>query len=248
MNRLAIILAALLCMASRHPDRMIRADLALNVSFNRGDASDRSMYNHTPTLNNGAVVTAGNRYLTVDPAAPSDFVSYPDSDAFSFTDGSGTDRPFSAAAWVYLNTNTSGNRNIIYKATASPLAVEWAIRTSNGAPNLPSIILFNGGGVSAYIGRTSATPLSTGQWYHICGVYSGGETSLSCKLFINGVQSDTGPLGSGGYTGMSNTAAKLCVGGVDGTEGIDGRVDDVRIYNRELSAAEVAAIYSSGRE
>lgn len=248
MKRTAIILAALLCMASRHPDRMIRSDLALNASFDRGDATDRSIYAATPTLNNGAVVTAGNRWVTLD--GVNDNVSYPDHDSFSATSGGGVDRALSVSCWVKLSSTTDAWRTAISKLTTTGNQFEWQLlASSNSTFKGAGLALYNNNG-SAVIGRFQyAKTITSGAWFHLCATYSGGETPGSIKVYISGVKVDNTTDTSGTYTGTTNGTSPLSIGIHTSTSNpLGGSVDDVRIYSRELSPEEVSALYSSGRE
>lgn len=237
-------------MASRHPDRMIRADLALNASFNRGDASDRSMYSHTPTLNNGAAVTAGNRYATFD--GVNDFLSFPDHDALSFTNGSGQDLPFSICGWVYVTSSSNNGQQLVCKITDTATAgYEYYLRATigTGAGNVkPQFALLHSNAAAA-LSIVSSVTYSLNTWTFIAATYSGSEANTGLKIFVNGVE-DASPTRStsGTYTGMSNTTKRVLVGtraDSGSVEVFTGNADDIRIYNRELTAAEVAAIYSS---
>jgi hypothetical protein len=230
---------------SRHPDRQIQSDLALNVSFNRGDASDRSMFGHVPTLNNGASVSG--RVLVVD--GTNDFLSYPDNAAFSFTNGAGTDLPFSASAWIYPTSVATAYRCAIAKGAASNY--EWSLyaqinRTGN---NGPAVFVYNQT-ASTWIGRhVSANPLSVNTWHHLAATYSGSEASTGLKVYLNGAQVDNTTWNLGSYTGATNGTSPVRVGSFDGASHyFPGNMDDVRIYRRELTAAEVGAIYASGRD
>lgn len=247
MNKLPAFLAAaavtfFLVGAGHDPSQRPPYGLNLFVPFNTGDAKDLSPYNATPTLVGNAVVTAGQRYLTLD---GDDHARYPDSDNHSFT-VAGQDQPFSAGGWVYLNSNTTSNKSIMYKGMGSPLALEWAIKCANGTANDPTFVLFNPG-VTQYIGRRTGSAIPTGQWVHVFGTYSGNESPTGIKVYVNGVQADTANINTGSYTGMSNTAAPLLIGGSDVDEYINGLVDDPRVYFYALSAAEVSKLYSAGR-
>lgn len=249
MKRATLILFAILCMASRHPDRMIRSDLALNVSFNRGDASDRSINSKNGTLTSGAVVTAGNRYLTLD--GTDDFVNHGDADAFSFTSG-GQDQPFSVSAWVYLTASSATPKSIVSKIeSVSPARVEWAFYTSsNSVPyNGPSLTMFHSDASKSIVGAVVSNIIPATTWTHVVCTYSGSESANGIKIYMGGVDVTNYRVTDAGYTGMSNTSASVNVGRreLSGLH-LGGNMDDVRIYNRELSAAEVAAITSSGRE
>ena len=91
----------------------------------------------------------------------------------------------------------------------------------------------------------AAGTITTGKWYHIVGTYdkdAGGSEEQ--KLYVNGVQvatadystaidhSGTGPtlIGSRANTGTLYT--------------FDGKMRDVRLYDYELSADQVASLYS----
>ena len=85
-----------------------------------------------------------------------------------------------------------------------------------------------------YSHNAEGTALSANVWTHVAGTYSGSTLGL----FLNGVQvaslpisgaipASTGPLRIGGN----------CIWG----EFFQGRLDEVRIYNPALTAAEIQA-------
>lgn len=249
LKSIAVVLAAATQFSVAHAagkstDQRPPASAVLLCSYNRGDATDRSWHAKNGTMTNGATVTAGQRYLALD--GSNDFVRHADSDNFSFVSG-GNDLPFTCMAWVYLDSAPNANQNIFYKASVSPPAGEWNLRVSTATSPYPALFIWKSD-FTARIGRRTNTTLSTGRWYHIAGTYNGGKTAASIKVFVDGVQSDTADNNSGTFTGMTNTATPLDVGGVNGTETIDGNIDDARVYNRELTPAEIAAIFSAGRE
>ena len=83
---------------------------------------------------------------------------------------------------------------------------------------------------------TGATVLSTGVWYHAVVTSAGGVS----KIYLNGVQD-----GSNG-TGNTATTTGFGVAHNNGDGYFNGRVDDLRIYNRALSVAEVKELYQGG--
>jgi len=90
----------------------------------------------------------------------------------------------------------------------------------------------------------SLTALSVGQWYHVVGTYDGSNV----KMYINGVLEKTSA--KSGSISYSSVCA-LTIGHRSSCVGYDaytsGTIDDVRIYNRALSAQEVALLYASGQ-
>lgn len=79
------------------------------------------------------------------------------------------------------------------------------------------------------------------QWVHVVAVFNNGTPS-SNQLYINGVEQALSQLRG---TSVSRSAAAMAVlGGYGGSYTFLGRLDDLRIYNRSLSATEVAQLYA----
>ncbi len=101
-----------------------------------------------------------------------------------------------------------------------------------------------GGGVGTL---TLNSPLVTdGAWHNLVGVWSGP----GLYIYLDGILavSSTGS-GTLSATGKDSQIGTQC-SGLNSTACsafLSGRIDDVRIYNRALSAAEVAAIYNATR-
>jgi hypothetical protein len=91
------------------------------------------------------------------------------------------------------------------------------------------------------------TVLQTNTWYFIAATYD--SSAKTVHLYINGV--DDGATVYSGTVPASlfiNTSEHVVIGDtVNGSfANFNGQIDDVRIYNRALSAAEIAALYGGG--
>jgi hypothetical protein len=87
-------------------------------------------------------------------------------------------------------------------------------------------------------------PPNTGQWYHLVGVRD--VTTGSLKLYVDGQLAGSASA-CAGSAGNGNTVigrAKYGGGQVDFWR---GGIDQVHVYDRALTDAEVAQLYSSGR-
>jgi len=90
-----------------------------------------------------------------------------------------------------------------------------------------------------------AGSVNAGQWSHVVMTWN---TSGSLILYVNGIQ--VGADNMSGETFVSKTATVKQIGRVgDGTAARhwDGLIDEVRVYNRALSANEVQQLYNTGR-
>jgi len=88
--------------------------------------------------------------------------------------------------------------------------------------------------------KSANTTLVTGQWYHI-GITV--DASGNYIFYLNG-NSD----GSGALTLPANTTESFKIGAYGASGGLgrfDGLIDEVRIYNRALSADEVMRLYKA---
>ena len=251
MRRASIFALALACLcglAIDHIDLHPPYNAVKVLSFNRGDASDSASgsFVQTPTVVGNT--TFPGRAVEFD--GTDDYLHYPDADHLSFTDGAGTDRPFSITAWVYMDSVT-GTRCVAskedYNATNGS---EWGFNIAGGKVQ---------GQISAASGNTgkirtgNTTTLSTATWYFVAMTYSGSEVLSGIKLYVNGAEeaSYSATLDTT-MTGMSNTAAKFYVGINSGTRGggnfydFDGKIDDLVVWNTELTSAEIGAMYATG--
>lgn len=87
--------------------------------------------------------------------------------------------------------------------------------------------------------NTDTTALGYGynQWVHLCVVINSG----ALQYYLNGVAADTGTTVNPLNTLSANTSI-----GINNGQNFKGLIDDVRIYNRALSAADVLNLYNAG--
>jgi Concanavalin A-like lectin/glucanases superfamily/Secretion system C-terminal sorting domain len=97
-------------------------------------------------------------------------------------------------------------------------------------------ISFQGGISSGNYFNVSSAPLLSNQWVNIVGVYSNGVQ----KLYINGVLQDIN-INSGLFP---NNSEDIHIGLKNGDAFWNGAIDEVAIWNRELSQIEVNQIFN----
>ncbi len=195
-------------------------------------AADASGNGNTGTLTNGPTWTTGkiNGAVTFNSGATNGQYI----DAGASVDDSITNA-FALSAWISPE-GLSGQREIMRNdAGNGNRGID--IRT-NGAH--AEVYTYNGA-VRSVMGSIT---LSTSVWTHIVGTYDG--TSL--KLFVNGVQDGT--LSTSGNVVLSSTSlfigSGVYQGFLAGSQGeFRGKIDEVRVYNRALSADEVAKLYNT---
>ena len=133
-------------------------------------------------------------------------------------------------AWVYPTTVSSAWRDVIYKGNDN-YYLEGT--SSNSSRPAAGAIL---GGVYGEVYGTAALTANT--WAHLAATYDGA----TMRLYVNGVQ-----VASRAQTGAIATSTNPLQIGGDSLYGqyFAGRIDEVRIYNRALSVAEIQSDMSS---
>jgi hypothetical protein len=188
--------------------------------------------------NDGAAFSKGSTCADFD--GVDDYISVADADNLSFGNGS-VDSPFTLALW--LNSDTINNVRLIAKGQGTS-AQEYSFTAgSSGTPNLNLWDL----NTSTRIQIESQTALTQGTWQHWAVTYDGSGSHTNSKIYLNGNAVSTTTNTSGTYVAMHNTSTPLDIGrtNIGGPAYTDGKMDDVAIFSKQLTASEVKAIHDS---
>jgi YD repeat-containing protein len=129
-------------------------------------------------------------------------------------------------AWIRPTANT-GWRTAILKERPGNLS--YALYAAG--PGVPSSYFVNSGNSDQSVNSASVLPVNT--WSHLAATYSGS----TIRLYVNGSEVATAPAAGP----IVSSASPLRLGGnLIWGEYFAGQLDDVRIYNRALSASEIA--------
>ena len=92
--------------------------------------------------------------------------------------------------------------------------------------------------------------LSDSNWHHLVEVYDGSQSGNASRLkgYIDGVRQELSFTGTVPATTANNSDAFDIGRYLTGDNSVSqGNIDDVRIYNRALSATEIKQLYTAGR-
>ncbi|UVS81642.1 LamG-like jellyroll fold domain-containing protein [Actinokineospora sp. UTMC 2448] len=183
-----------------------------------GSLTDRSGHGHTGTLS-GPAWAAGRHGGGLSFDGVDDWVTVADTAALDLTDR------MTLSAWL-RPASASGWRTAVMKERQGGLA--YALY--GAGLDRPSGYLSIGNDVTA----TGPSALPVGSWSHVAFTYDGA----AMRLYVNGNLVAT--VAQTGSAAVSAAALRLGGNSVWG-EYFAGVMDDVRVYNRALSAAEIAA-------
>ncbi len=100
-----------------------------------------------------------------------------------------------------------------------------------------------GGCVSPGIGVFSTSIVTDDVWHHVVGTFDGTNT----KIYIDGVLQNSVPYIGTPQINNRDVHIGMWWGGGTAARFFNGLIEEVRIYNRALSADEVSANYQAGR-
>lgn len=153
------------------------------------------------------------------------------------------DFPFTLSCWFWPNAYTAGLVTTDYVDNINSGA--WLVINADGTVEVGYGNGTVNGTPNSRKSKKSSSALSTGQWYHVVGVL---ESETVLRLYIDCVE-DTGI-----YTGTADTMIYMPVHGSIGRKDgsnvalpyyLNGKIDEVAIWNRALSNSEINALCSN---
>ena len=203
-----------------------------NTSFidSSGNGNDGSAVNSSDVTStkygNGLQGDGYGKYVTID-------------DSSSF-DSIATNDEMTVCSWVYPYSNDNSH------GAAQAVLGQWqsdgndkSFAFLEGLAGQGIYAFYVSGGGSAWEDAQADSALTLNTWAHLCGTSDG----TTVKLYVDGVlQSDTGTM-----SGIYNADINFTIGtyNIGSSLFYNGSVDEVLLFNRELSLSEIRAIYNS---
>jgi hypothetical protein len=130
--------------------------------------------------------------------------------------------PITISLWTKQDVVTSGWHSVVMK----PYTYGFETNGQN---------MYFGIGNGATWSAEPSIPFTLGQWEHIAAAFDGSTITM----YKNGVQTGTPRSAT-----LTNSNTQLLIGSWNGAELFAGAIDDVRIYNRTLSAGEIGQLFT----
>ncbi|MCK9212400.1 MAG: carboxypeptidase regulatory-like domain-containing protein [Ignavibacteriaceae bacterium] len=207
-----------------------------------GNANDESGNGNNGTVN-GATLSSdrfGNANKAYSFNGTSNYIEVLDNPTLRFTNS------FSISLWVSLTSpyRLNYNMTLLGKSLGSTYRDSYTIYTGYWGAGVRSTCTGSGTISGGEEGITSTFGLEISTWYNTTWAFD--KTSNQQSLYINGnliksqsisysIDYDNHPLAIG--RGLLNGSF---------AEFLDGKLDDIRIYNRALNATEIQQLYTEG--
>jgi hypothetical protein len=149
---------------------------------------------------------------------------------------------FSTTATISAWVRTTASDGTVFSLAHDDVQDELLFYVGSGG----KIGLLNHKSPGNYTGRYSSTPVNTGEWVFVAGVIDGGGTAAKLHVYVNGVE-ETGTISTAGSpSDIVDTAPRWATVGWRrnhwiAAEAFQGQIDDVRLWNRALTAEEIQA-------
>ncbi len=152
------------------------------------------------------------------------------------------ERDFSFSSVFYFNTTASGGA-IISRRNGAGAFKGWEVNTTSGQVGLN--LSSNNVTGNRLVARTTAATFNDGFWHHGVVTYDGSSSTSGVKIYIDGVsEAVTSVINN--LTSSIIVSADANIGSRNNGENLfNGLVDEVGIYDKELSASEVTQIYNN---
>ena len=190
------------------------------------DVLDRTL--DTPIINTHSIQLDG-----VD-----DYIDFGNVNIFERTDA------FSGSCWVNLASINTTQLFFTKTKNSTIVGYQFYVTASN------NVVFFVGNYYSNnYLLAKTSNTLNINTWYNLAFTYDGSSNRAGIKLYINGVNQGVTYSGPTSITGsILNSSVPFQISGRDGGANIvlDGKIDEVAMFNSKLSAPQVASIYNNG--
>ncbi|KXK25995.1 MAG: hypothetical protein TR69_WS6001001287 [candidate division WS6 bacterium OLB20] len=202
-----------------------------NWNGTAGEVRDSSGLNLNGTTVNGTGLTSGITHRAASFDATNDRIDLPASSALDL-------QRLSITAWIYPNA-LDQNGNIFTKTTNGSDNTQYLCFLQGTPYNTPRLIWRTVNGATSYDLHVdiSSTPITASSWHHIACTYDGSFK----RIYVNGELEAEVAFS----TPINTNAAGISrIGSLGGGFVFNGRIDDVRVYNRGLSEEELYEVYT----
>lgn len=153
---------------------------------------------------------------------------------------------YTLSAWVYTNNAPSTSDAFFYK---------WVVFTQgsllirlSAAGEIQWFICVSLTDVATTYIMTSGAGFTQGSWHHICAVFDGTLTGSTnrARIYLDGVLKTSTATGTIPATTTSGNADLLLGTFTGAGQHLNGKMDEVGVWNRALTGAEVTELYNLG--
>ena len=141
----------------------------------------------------------------------------------------------SVEAWVYLTAIGSASKTIYAENSSGGVVFTLGVAPTGK----PFFAVWRSDVPGNWLTAESGAPVSINQWHHIVGTLDGSGMKIYVNGSLSGMHTNTSP--------SNGTITEVSIGRVSnlgGTDFLAGKIDEVAVYKRALTAEEIQAYYN----
>jgi hypothetical protein len=142
------------------------------------------------------------------------------------------------SAWIYPRTTGDNSAIILKKGTA-----HWQFSIDETTSRLLFDVFYTPTNLRQ---RSANGTITYNTWQHVVMTWDGSTSASNVDFYINGTEPSYGSGLDASGTRPDDSAQSIEIAGT-GASQVGGLIDDVRVYNRVLSADEIKRLYKIGR-
>jgi len=148
---------------------------------------------------------------------------------------------FSASFWI-KTTDSDGVNGLVGKMEGSPVFKGWSIDLNSGKISVFLISAWDTSPNEA-IQIDTTSSINDGQWHHIGVTYNGNELANGVRIYVDGsIAITTTILDNFPASGSILNNIPLHLGNRLNANTFNGQMDELLIFNKELTASEIASL------
>jgi hypothetical protein len=218
----------------------IRPNITSGLIFHAPlDGNAKEETTHANGVVHGATPTKGHKENNnggmLFKASEQDYIDFGDDDAYSFTNN-----VFTICCWVKTSLGNGTQALLSKRSDTGPFEYSIDNHFDTTVYDFDNWIPDGSNTVYGVDPLNSNATLDPGRWRFLAYVADGN----TLKVYVNGVQQGSADMHNNGMS-FGNTAAPLRIG-MGGAFGVNhyftGSMDDLRIYNRALSKADITSL------
>jgi hypothetical protein len=149
-------------------------------------------------------------------------------------------KPYTISAWVYPRSTDNGT--ILARLNNSQTSAGYELRFEEGRIRATFITRW----ITGVTGIKTRQPLQPNRWHHILWTSDESMSARGMHVFVNGIEQEVDiTFNSGSNFNKVGAGSPLLLGSRKGADHLDGRIDEVRLYNRVLRPNEISILAQS---
>jgi hypothetical protein len=143
------------------------------------------------------------------------------------------------SVWVRMRSFTNAYNALLETQTDATLTNNYQFTPLIKSNGKLAVYVFQTTALQSNYDGTGAFTLSTNEWYHLCFTFVGG---VALAGYVNGILDQT--VSSPIATLTASSGPVRIANSVFGTRTLNGQLDDIRLYSRVITLAEIRLLAS----